>query len=514
MFRSLIKSWPTRFATAFLLVVPVAVAENTDFDLTGIPAFRDQFPGYLGDGIRVIIAEAGETPNTFQIDPVMVGQPLSLFTYYSKLGQSSQFPNDIGKNSGHANTVGNIFIGKESGVAPNVSHIDNFDGIFFFNEFVVPNRQPPARIINQSFILAGPPPSAIEAEYDDFIDRQDVLIISSSGNSGMVQPPSTSYNAISVASMMGSSSVGPTTDGRSKPDITAPAFATSFSAPLVSGVAAVLLQAAQDGHGGTNTISEAKRSLVLKSLILNGSRKPDGWTNSPMEPLDHRHGAGVVNLFHSHQQLIAGKQSFSETTKGVEPAAGIPSASGVGTTGWDLNTITSSFTQDSANHYPFSTGSTSSGFFTLTWNKRFAQPQITDLDLFLFQSDTRTLIGSSVSKIDNVEHIYLPTLPAGEYDLVVVKKGGGSTSTGNQEIYALAWQLVSQNVELNVLRKEGELEVSWIGSKSGLILEIGRYSGAILFWKRYQGPVESLGGKVTARFMANEETGFFRLRQP
>src|SRR5204862_3877198 len=101
------------------------------------------------------------------------------------------------------------------------------------------------------------------------------------GNGGSVQSPSTAYNGISVGAFGGSSSVGPTLNGRCKPDLTAPEGLTSFSTPQVAGAAAILLQAAARGDGGSGSTTDLSDIRMVKALLLNAAQKPAAWTNSP-----------------------------------------------------------------------------------------------------------------------------------------------------------------------------------------------------------------------------------------
>ena len=70
------------------------------------------------------------------------------------------------------------------------------------------------------------------------------------------------------------------------------------------------------------------------------------------------------------------------------------------------------------------------------------------------------MVASSISRVDNVEHIYVPQLPAGRYDLEVLKHGGGSTNfTTAAETYALAFEFFS--VKLTVTQVGGNILLSW-----------------------------------------------------
>ena len=145
-------------------------------------------------------------------------------------------------------------------------------------------------VVNQSFVFFEPDGSqatasdqqAIDSAYDNYAAQYNTLFFSGAGNGtpARVNPPATCYNGIGVGVSDGSSSVGPTIDnGRGKPDIIAPGDATSFSTPHVAGAAAVLLQAALRGDGGSDTNSAADMR-TLKALLLNGAVKPADWTNS------------------------------------------------------------------------------------------------------------------------------------------------------------------------------------------------------------------------------------------
>ena len=79
---------------------------------------------------------------------------------------------------------------------------------------------------------------------------------------------------------------------------------------------------------------------------------------------------------------------------------------------------------------------------TLVWNRQQNQTNINNLDLFLYNCANSNLVTCSTSLVDNVEHIFLPQLAQGRYDLQVLKNGGATVSTN--ETYALAWEFFSQ----------------------------------------------------------------------
>ena len=113
-----------------------------------------------------------------------------------------------------------------------------------------------------------------------------MLFVSGAGNGvNPPQAPSTAYNGICVnAISMSPATSGPTSDGRSKPDLTAPGNETSYSTAEVSGAAALLLQAANRGDGGAGTATSAGDIRTLKALLLNGATQA-----RRLDP--HRHGS-------------------------------------------------------------------------------------------------------------------------------------------------------------------------------------------------------------------------------
>jgi hypothetical protein len=240
--------------------------------------------------------------------------------------------------------------------------------------------------------------------------------------------------------------VGPTLDGRSKPDIVAPASLTSFSTPLVAGSAAILAQGGSRGDGGAGTAAAATDVRVSKALLLNGAEKPAGWTNTSAAPLDPRHGAGVLNVLNAYRQLRGGKHSPAVSVSIALGDAHPPpdNTNNISVRrGWDFTAISSSVTRDAVNHYFFDLSGESNRLFTFTgtlvWERQHNEIAINDLDLFLFNADSNTLVASSQSAVDNVEHLFVDGLPPGRYNLQVFKNGGVIKRVSNSETYALVF---------------------------------------------------------------------------
>lgn len=429
-------------------------------DPIGVSALRAYDPTLTGSGVVVAQAEAIYSGSDgFEVNPSATGQSGSNFVYIGENGSvATGYPNSVGSESGHADHVGELFYGDVNtsdpeGVAPGVSEIYNYEADYFVNTIVGNETAISARIVNQSFVATtgdNAEQAQIEQMYDNYAARYNTLFISAVGNGGQVYAPGSAYNGIGVAAYGGASSTGPTYDGRSKPDITAPEAATSFSTPLVAGAAAILLQAAERGDAGTGTESNASDARVLKALLLNGAVKPPGWTHTDTAPLDPNYGAGILNVDNSYMNLRAGEHGISGATSGS--VGSIASGSIVPDEGWDFASISTakvsgSYTAES-NHYLFDlTGATAPEFTltsTLTWDRHNGQTDINNLDLYLFDATTGTDVAVSDSTIDNVQELYVQDLAPGNYDLVVMKAGGTSVNSGGTvvsgaESYALAF---------------------------------------------------------------------------
>ncbi|MDB6130865.1 MAG: hypothetical protein JWM04_1972 [Verrucomicrobiales bacterium] len=485
-------------------------------DIMGFTALRQKYPSITGTGIPVAQVEAGFP--AFEVDPSIVGQPASLFVYFNTNGTAvTGFPNSVGSVSDHANGVAGIFYGLPSGFASGVVRVDNYEASSFFNHFISGSISIPTRIVNQSFIftsLSATDQLLVESDYDDYAATFNVLFLSGMGNGGPVSAPGTAYNSIGVAAYGGASSVGPNSDGRSKPDITAPAGATSFSTPLVSGAATLLLQAANQDIGGSGTSASASDIRTLKSLLLGGAIKPRDWTHGSSAPLDTRYGAGVLNVFNSYTILAAGKHSFVESTvvtTGSSHPAGTNPGNVTSNVGWDFNSISGTSVQDKVNHYYLNV-TNQNGSFTacLNWNRQVNQPKINDLDLFLYDVATGNLVASSISTIDNVELIYLAALSKGRYDLQVVKNGLTKRVT-SAESYALTYQVTETSLAISK-NDFGSPVAAWPLFPNGFVLESKPSLDAA--WSPVPDPASVVNNSYQLTLSPTQTSAFYRLRLP
>ncbi|MEO6036201.1 MAG: S8 family serine peptidase, partial [Verrucomicrobiota bacterium] len=501
--------------------LPFLANAATDLDTIGLTLLRITDPSLTGMGVRVAQAEApfNAEGTAWEVNPFSIGQPTNLFTYISGNGSASNFPNDVGVESGHADAVALNFYGASGGVAPGVAHVDNFEAGYFYQAKIILEDPIPARIVNQSFIFSpnNPPQATVDTLYDKFAETNNVLFVSGIGNGGPPSAPSTAYNGIGVGAIGGSSSAGPTTDnGRSKPDLTAPGGVTSFSTPYVAGAAAVLRQAGSRGDGGPGTTNSAADIRTIKALLLNGTVKPAGWTHTATAPLDTRYGAGVLNVFNSYKQLAAGRTPFNESTSlahgSVHPAGRNPLT--LAQTGWDFNTISSSVNLDKVNHYYLDLPANGANGFTVTatlvWNRSFGQSSPNNLDLFLYDTATGTAVASSVSTVDNVEHIYFTNLVAGHYDLQVFKPGGLGKSV--TDTYALAF--AAFRVALDIAKSGSDVVITWPIFPAGFRLETTPNLNPPVAWTESSWPAVTTTNENRVTIPAPGASQYFRLVSP
>src|SRR5438105_868084 len=96
-----------KFLTGFLLLLSGVAGWAGDLDTIGVTLLRLTDPTLTGVGVKGAQAEAGSP--AWEVNPAAVGQPESLFTYWSSAGSDTSFPNPLGSESGHADEVGYLF---------------------------------------------------------------------------------------------------------------------------------------------------------------------------------------------------------------------------------------------------------------------------------------------------------------------------------------------------------------------------------------------------------------------
>jgi hypothetical protein len=260
------------------------------------------------------------------------------------------------------------------------------------------------------------------------------------------------------------SSLGPTGDGRCKPDLIAPgnclvAAATddrtydacgdwsSYSTPVTAGVVGLLVQAAKLDNRLAAILSAQGGNCALKAILMTAATKLPYWhkgrltTDDDHEvPLDYIQGAGMVDAVASYRLLRVGQVAADD----VRP------------TGWDLNRISP---VDGVQHaYRIFVDDPTDQMLTatLTWNRHYRKEypfdriaeSDTNLRLELWAVDptdpsNNLLLDYSDSATDNVEHIYVQ-MPLGysSYELVVSFSDAEARMVSQaSELYGVAWRI-------------------------------------------------------------------------
>ncbi|MCU0788765.1 MAG: S8 family peptidase [Verrucomicrobia bacterium] len=401
-------------------------------------------------GLTVLLAELGAgAPTGAGVTVSQVEGPVE--TNYAAsasepelAGKTFTLKSGASDASYHANLVARSYCGSDNGIAPGISQVDAYEVNGWLNaNFLHMGSTSPAiesrRIQNHSWAAAyGNQSSNEEAvrRFDFAIERDGFVAVVGLFNFTTNPVPALmahAYNAIAVGIDSGNHSTGGTTfdvAGRIKPEIVAPSafYAVSYSCGTVSGAAAFLLETADASPGLVNA---REQSEVIKALLLAGAIKSPypTWTRTPTQPLDLIYGAGLLNIQNSYHLLVAGEQAPSGSTT-------------VSNRGWDF---VPSFGTMNRYFFDVPAGQTLTNFSViLTWNRKVTDSNpgsgftptgsVADMNLRLYSASgftLGTLLDSSVSTIQNVEHVFT-SLGPGRYALEVT-----SDKTGFD--YALAW---------------------------------------------------------------------------
>jgi hypothetical protein len=320
---------------------------------------------------------------------------------------------------------------------------------------------------------------------DALVERESCLVVAGCGNgpvpANSITRPAQGYNLIAVGAARamggwpdslqyvgwnepGRTGCGPTPDGRAKPDLIAPAAVlgpdeysqneyrladeyaggSSFAAPQVAGVAALLIQTAR-----REAFINGDDPRLIKALLLNGADKLAGWhpgrpsaEDDHRSPLDYLQGAGLINAANSHRQLLAGPMQPETPAKN---------------TGWDVNTVVLNIDDPNSQRIyylevPLAEGQTFKA--ALCWYQHYQTDRFysplppADLALELWAVDDdgnpRTQLYFSDSKTDNLEHIYYHS-PSTQKVALVVRTAVSAANPKSVETYAVAWTSEEQN---------------------------------------------------------------------
>ena len=419
-----------------------SVARANYADDIGLTALRAELGSGIptGAGVAVSQIEASLSQTALIYMPDTTSTEFTGKTFTRMSGASTV--------SGHANSVASYFYGRFSSLAPDVSAISVYEAnSWIYGGFLkTGTSEAPATetrtIENHSWVgTLGTTTldTNVLRRFDYAIQQNDFLACVGLNNGSSSSIPSllaSAYNAVAVGLTDGNHSSGTAVidpavagnPGRIKPEIVAPMPATSFAAPLVSSAGALLRQTAP---------AAGKHSVSLKAMLLAGATKDQfgNWSRTAARPLDAHFGAGQLNVFQSYHILTAGQQPASASVL-------------VSRRGWDYNT---SAVAERQYFFDLPAVEDASRFSaTLIWNRVIADTvagpiwgnpssTLANLSLRIYQASgfaKGALLDESASTVDNVEHLYLASLPAGRY---VMEVSGDQADIP----YGLAWMTAS-----------------------------------------------------------------------
>lgn len=393
-------------------------------------------------------------------------------------------------SSNHATNVGLRFYGAVDGLVPGIPLIHSYEvNSFATNQWLranfnaaTPPLAPPGqtKIVNHSWVGDGGGLNASVLRRSDFVmDNHNVLMVVGMNN-GSPNAPLLShvYNGISVGRTTGQHATGPTFPGldgpgRMKPEIVAPGNNTSLATPVVSSAAAMMVDIARTTPG-LSGLPAAERSDVIKAVLMAGARHEASWSNNPAtdganrgrtaQPLDSVFGSGTVNVDRSHRILTGGSHVGSDA---VPDAAVTPA-------GWNRAVMAAG---QHSRYWRFSVSEKADEVSILaTWNRRVTASNMDSWSIAHFElklwrvsgGELVSLIGDagigvfdagnvvSESAVDNVQHLYLRGLEAGDYVLELRRVD----SLGQAWAVAVAWLLPVADQIPGDLNGDGVVDVS------------------------------------------------------
>jgi autotransporter-associated beta strand protein len=246
-------------------------------------------------------------------------------------------------------------------------------------------------------------------------------------------------------------------NGRNADD---PNVGTSFAAPTVAGVAALMVQ---DARTHLHSAS-AESPLVIKSVLqTSADKKPGDWAKGDGSaanqvstiPLSYKWGAGLMNPVAAVNLLDKGTPADFGNVRGngwvlgdLTPVALSPYEGPGGVLSGDGYLL-----RDVRAHQPFT--------LTLNWYSHVSglpagpavRAPLSKLDVQLYSFDSTQhdwepiANGLSDSAVDNLQHIYFSDLPRGGDVLArVYTPGLGFPDARADEPYALSWSLATRDI--------------------------------------------------------------------
>ena len=414
------------------------VSQRLGIDLARAIARKMDTTKRLPSGKGIVIAQVEGQPGNYmpnKNDPNLKGVSFIQLDGPSKI-------------SGHANFVAKQIVGK-TGTAPGIKRVYALSSAGFLGNqcLKVGSATPPnahnRRIYTHSWIQGGRGAYVEDAlkRIDYLIDQQDVIMVVGVNNSRKTAVPAmlaSAYNVISVGTWNGDNSNGYTPNGvtgagRCKPDVVAPSAQSSFSTPMVAGVAARLLEYAYESDQ-----PGAYKSEVIKALIIGGAQQFNNFKPAKGKPLAKQVGAGRVRYDRSYLMQLSANQKPGKIRQ---------------SNAWAFQSLA----PKKQHSYEFTLrGDCPEIAATLVFNrkvvgKKMKNPKtnsyqwlnkgyLANLDLSLVhidESGLSTAVKISNSKIDNVEQVIAKNLKPGRYRITVSRVDNLKPAWE----YALVWRM-------------------------------------------------------------------------
>ena len=253
--------------------------------------------------------------------------------------------------------------------------------------------------------------------------------------------------------------------GNDSTDLFSWSSGTSIAAPVVSGAVCLMNSASralEDAYGGAygDLFEKMRDSRVVKAILLNSAKKPEGWTNSQ-----------IVSDYATTVDLGAGISMTSTfpnvvlTSQGLDFTYGAGSLDAEGALEHIMNLtrrrfwVLESVSANSSMWYDL--GGAIAGELlsaTLVWNAHSEISEISGglanidslyfsnlgLELWIVLEGSHNLVAVSETPYNNVEHIYLELADDGEYLLRVTFFEMSYGEMPESETFALAVALVPE----------------------------------------------------------------------
>ncbi|HBG26872.1 MAG: hypothetical protein A2Y10_07600 [Planctomycetes bacterium GWF2_41_51] len=471
--------------TAILLICVSSAAaldlQPGAFDAAGIYKLAAIDPNLTGKGVNVALVCRSDT----YIDSVPQNDYRPDISLRCFQKSNASFHDDllgIAGISKHTTEIASILTGVDANafhpevgefsytsVVPN-AHLNVYEFWYFVTDYIFTGQWPKDDVLTMS--LGWSSESWWSRGIDGMVEDYGFLVVAAIGNGTEAYDlplyPAAGANVLAVgvadsndtlydfgAPDSNHSTAGPTLDGRCKPDIIAPGNClvassdntykasgdySSFAAPIVTGVASMLIQKAKSDPNLQIAVSGFSGNCVMKSILMTSAKKLSDWqkgfANSEDDyeyPLDFKQGAGMIDAVSAYNLLIAGLQRDGD----------------VNTTGWDLNMVEPDNTVEKI--YSFQTADNQKTLTaTLVWNRVYEHRYPFNLDLNLWKdlqlvlrridSNGQMIVTDvSDSPVDNVEHIYVPVEPNSVYELVV--SNSPNVQSKGTATYAVSWQI-------------------------------------------------------------------------